>query len=380
MRIAINTRFLLPDKMEGFGWYTYEISKRLVLNHPEHEFFFFFDRPYDKSFVFAENVTPVILRPPARHPFLFITWFEFSVKRALKKYNIDLFFSPDGYLSLGSNIPQVSVIHDLNFVHNPDDLRPLMSWYYNKYFPKFARKASKIITVSEYSRKDIMQQYDIPGEKVKAIWNGVSDVFQPVTNHVKEEIKQKYTGGKDFILFVGSIHPRKNLKRLMLAFEQYRLRNPDTELQLLIVGRELWKNGLEAVSINEQTQRAIHFTGHLSLEELAKVTASGLFMAFVTYFEGFGIPLVEAMRSGTPILAGNQTSLPEVAGNAAIYCDPFSVESISEGIDRLANEPKLREELSALGKERGQLFTWDQAAQKVWEVLESQLTGSRQNV
>lgn len=380
MRIAINTRFLLPDKMEGFGWYTYEISKRLVLNHPEHEFFFFFDRPYDKSFVFAENVTPVLLRPPARHPFLFITWFEFSVKRALKKYNIDLFFSPDGYLSLGSNIPQVSVIHDLNFVHNPDDLRPLMSWYYNKYFPKFARKASKIITVSEYSRKDIMQQYDIPGEKVKAIWNGVSDVFQPVTNHVKEEIKQKYTGGKDFILFVGSIHPRKNLKRLMLAFEQYRLRNPDTELQLLIVGRELWKNGLEVVSINEHTQHAIHFTGHLSLEELAKVTASGLFMAFVTYFEGFGIPLVEAMRSGTPILAGNRTSLPEVAGNAAIYCDPFSVESISEGIDRLANEPKLREELSALGKDRGQLFTWDQAAQKVWEVLESQLTGSRKNL
>ena len=99
MRIAINTRFLLPTKMEGFGWYAYEVVSRIVKNHPEHEFIFFFDRKFDEKFVFADNVTPVVIHPQARHPFLFYIWFEFSIKRALKKYKADIFLSPDGYLS-----------------------------------------------------------------------------------------------------------------------------------------------------------------------------------------------------------------------------------------------------------------------------------------
>ena len=108
--------------MEGFGWYSYEISKRLVAMHPEHTFYFFFDRAYDPSFVFEKNVVPVVLSPKARHPILFLIWFEWSVKRALKKYEIDLFFSPDGYASLGSKVPQVITIHDINFEHNPEDI------------------------------------------------------------------------------------------------------------------------------------------------------------------------------------------------------------------------------------------------------------------
>jgi len=148
MRIAINTRFLLPHKMEGFGWYTYEIMKRLVENHPEHTFILFFDRSYDAKFVFGENVIPVVLHPQARHPILFRIWFNWSVKRALKKYRADVFFSPDGYLSLTSDLPQIAVMHDLNFEHNPKDLKPTMRKYYQTYFPRFASKAKHIITVS----------------------------------------------------------------------------------------------------------------------------------------------------------------------------------------------------------------------------------------
>ena len=142
MRIGINTRFLLPHKMEGFGWYTYEVVKRLVENHPEHEFIFFFDRPYDSNFIFGENVTPVVLFPQARHPFLFYWWFEFSIPKALKEHKCDLFFSPDGYLSLKTSVPQIGVIHDINFEHNPKDLKWLMRKYYQRYFPKFAKKSS----------------------------------------------------------------------------------------------------------------------------------------------------------------------------------------------------------------------------------------------
>lgn len=141
MRIAINTRFLLTSKMEGFGWYTYEITKRLVENHPEHQFFFFFDRKFDNRFIFGKNIHPVVLPPPARHPILFYLWNEWSVKRALKKYKIDLYFSPDGYLSLNSNVKQISVIHDLGFVHHPEDLPKINARYLNHFFPKYAQKS-----------------------------------------------------------------------------------------------------------------------------------------------------------------------------------------------------------------------------------------------
>lgn len=373
MRIAINTRFLLSHKMEGFGWYTFEIVKRLVENHPEHEFILFFDRRYDPKFVFGKNATPVVISPQARHPILFKIWFDFSIKRALKKYKADLFFSPDGYLSLTSDIKQVGVIHDLNFEHYPEDMKPVMRKYYLNNFPKFAKLANHIITVSEYSKQDICSKYSIPDKKVTAIWNGASEVFKPVDSATRSKIQVKYSDGKPYFLFVGAIHPRKNLQRLIPAFEKYKLNNPESDYQLVIVGTELWSNSGANLEIDPSVKAQIHFTGHLPLDQLARVIASATVFAFVPYFEGFGIPLVEAMQSGTPVLSGNQTSLPEVAGDAALYCDPFSIDDICQKLTILAQDEKLRSELSQKGLERAKLFSWDKSAEQVWEVLERHL-------
>lgn len=369
MRIAVNTRFLLPHKMEGFGWYTYEITKRLVENHREHTFIFFFDRKYDPKFIFGDNVVPVVLNPPARHPILFRIWFNQSVKRALKKYKADLFFSPDGYLSLTTNIPQIGVMHDLNFEHNPEDLKPVMRNYYLKYFPKFAKKAKHIITVSEYSKQDIISSYAVPENKITAIWNGASEAFRPRDEKEQAEIREKYTNGKPFFLFVGAIHPRKNVRRLIEAYANYRKNNPDAEEELVIVGTELWDNASFDLNISNELKNHIRFTGHLQLEELAELMGSAKIFTFVPYFEGFGIPLVEAMRCGTPILSGDKTSLPEVAGDAALYCNPFDVNNIAESLTKLAQDEALQNTLSQKGQERSKLFSWDIAANKVWEVI-----------
>src|SRR6218665_2161300 len=179
MRIGINTRFLLNKRMEGFGWYTYEVTKRLVENHPEHEFVLFFDRPFDPKFVFGPNATPVVLFPQAHHPILFVWWFNWSITKALKKYKCDVFFSPDGYLSLRTSVPQIPVIHDLNFEYHPEDLQRKHRNYYRKYFPKFAKKAKHILTVSEYSKQDIVKLYGIPSDKITVAWNGAADDFKP---------------------------------------------------------------------------------------------------------------------------------------------------------------------------------------------------------
>lgn len=368
MRIAINTRFLLPTKMEGFGWYTYEVSKRLVEMHPEHQFFFFFDRPYDPSFVFAENVTPILLRPPARHPILFYIWFEWSVRRALKRYKIDTFFSPDGYLSLRTNVRQVGVIHDINFEHFPQDIPPFARAYLRHFFPKFARKADTIITVSDYSKNDIIRTYSVDASKVHAIWNGVSEAFRPLGDHECKAIRERLTQGKEYFLFVGALHPRKNLNRLLEAFALFKAETK-AETELVIVGSELWTHPAFATTVPDTLKDSIHFTGHLSLHELTEVMAAAKIFTFVPYFEGFGIPLVEAMRCGTPILAGNLTSLPEVAGDAAVYCDPFDVSDIAQQLIALNASSELRAALRLKGIERSQLFGWDQCAAAVSKIL-----------
>lgn len=371
MRIAVNTRFLLPNKMEGFGWYTYEVVKRIVENHPEHEFIFFFDRKYDKKFIFGPNVTPVVLYPQARHPILFKIWFDFSVTRALKKYKADLFFSPDGYLSLNTNVPQIGVIHDINFEHHPEDLPKGIHKYLSTNFPLFAKKAAHVITVSEYSKVDIVETYKIPSEKVTAIWNGVSSAYKPTTRELNEKIKQEYSDGKPYLLFVGALHPRKNLKRLIGAFDLYLSENPKSDLQLVVVGEAIWGYLDNHASISAELKNRIHFTGHLSQEKLVQVMASAFIFTFVPYFEGFGIPLVEAMRSGTPVLSGNKTALPEVGGDAVLYCDPFDINDIHQQLTKLIQDDKLRSELSKKGIERASLFSWDKAAADTWEVIES---------
>lgn len=369
MRIAINTRFLLPHKMEGFGWYTYEISKRMVEQHPEHTFIFFFDRTFEEKFVFGDNVIPVKLSPQARHPVLFRIWFNWSVKRALKKYKADVFFSPDGYLSMTSDVPQVAVMHDLNFEHYPDDMKPVMLSYYRTNFPKFAKKAKHIVTVSEYSKQDICQTYGLPESKVSAIWNSGSETFKPLSAEEKQTVRETYSDGAPYFLFVGAIHPRKNVKRLIGAYKMYKERHPQSPEKFVIVGTELWSNSGMDIEIPENIKKEIRFTGHLPLEQLAQIMAAAEVFTFVPYFEGFGIPLVEAMRCGTPILSGDRTSLPEVAGDAALYCDPFDVEDIAAKLTEIASDSNLRAELSKKGLERSRLFSWDTAAEEVWKIV-----------
>ena len=372
MNIAINTRFLLPNKMEGFGWYTYEITKRIVINHPEHTFYFFFDRKYDKQFIFSKNVIPIVLNPPARHPILFYFWFEFSVAKALKKHKIDLFFSPDGYLSLRSKIPQIAVIHDINFEHYPNDIPKFASKYLRCFFPKFARKATKIITVSNYSKQDICKTYNIDTNKVVAIWNAASDLYRPVNESEKVLVKNKYSNGNSYFLFVGSLHPRKNIQRLLEAYQFFLQKYPNS-YDLVIVGDVLWKNVKENFKIENSLKANIHFSGHLKLEDLVKVTASATCLTYIPYFEGFGIPLVEAMKCGVPIISGNLTSLPEVVGDAALLVNPFSSVEVFEAMEKIYKEENLRENLKQFSLDRSQLFSWDSSAKKVWEVLEHYL-------
>ena len=209
MNIAVNTRFLLKDKLEGIGWFTYQTLKRITANHPEHQFYFFFDRPYNEAFIFSSNVHPIVLFPPARHPFLWYWWFEWAIPKALKKVKADIFLSTDGYLSLSTNIKTILVIHDLAFEYFPSYINTLASKFYRYFTPKYAKKANKIITVSNYSKNDIASRYRIDKTKIDVVFNGSDSSYKPLSIEEQLKIKQQYTKGKNYFLFVGAIHPRK---------------------------------------------------------------------------------------------------------------------------------------------------------------------------
>lgn len=370
MRIAVNTRLLLKNKLEGIGWFAYESLKRITTQHPEHEFIFIFDRPFDSDFVFGDNVKAIKTGLPARHPFLFYLWFEHALPAVFQKYKPKLFLSPDGYLSLNTSIKQLPVIHDLNFAQYPKDLPFLMSKYYNFYFPLFAKKAHRIATVSEFSKKDIHERYGIDLQKIDVVYNGANDQFKPINESEKTQTKLKHSFGCDYFLFVGSLHPRKNLKNLFLAFDAYKQKEGGN-VKLLIVGEKYyWPSDLENTFNQMKHKNDVIFVGRMYHDELNKIIASSLAMAYVSYYEGFGIPIVEAFYCETPVITSNVTAMPETAGNAALLVDPFSVNSIADALSNIAGNKMLRDELVANGIARKNEYTWQKTADNLWLSIE----------
>lgn len=370
MIIAVNTRLLLPHKLDGIGWFTYQTLRRITQKHPEHQFIFLFDRPFDSQFVFHSNVKPVVVPPPARHPVLWYVWLEWCLPRVLRKYKADVFLSPDGFLPLSAKIPAVSVIHDINFHHRPLDLPFTSRWYYRTFFPKFAREASRIATVSEYSKRDIVSSYGIPPSKVDVIYNGAHECYRPLSIKEKEIVKKRYAGNSDYYVFVGSLHPRKNVDGLLKAFDQFKTLT-SSPFKLVIVGEKFFLNSeLEKTYQQMRFRDDVVFTGRKEPEELSQIVGAAWALAFVPYFEGFGIPLLEAMHCNVPSVTSNVTSIPEVAGDTTIYVNPSDVNSITDGLSKMALDMNLRENLIQNCQVQRSKFSWDTTADKLWQLVE----------
>ena len=370
MRIAVNTRLLLKDKLEGIGWFSFETLSRITKAQPEHEFFFLFDRSFSSDFIFENNVNAIVVSPPTRHPLLWYIWFELRIPKILKKINADIFISPDGFLSINTPIPSLAVIHDLNFEHYPKDLKFSHRLFYRFFFKKYARRANQIATVSEYSKKDICSKYKIDPSKIDVCLNGVSSKFHPIGLREQIEVKKIYSQGVDYFLFVGAIHPRKNIARLMRAFDAFKQKSKSSN-KLLLVGSKMWWNKTLQKSLeNIFHKEDIIFLGRKNQLELNNLYASALALCFVPYFEGFGIPILEAMKCACPVITSNCSSMPEVSGDAALLVDPLKIEEISQAMYRVDQDNNLRTQLSTRGQIRAEKFSWNSTANALWKSIE----------
>lgn len=376
MHIAVTTRFLLPGgHLEGLGRYSCETLRELVRQHPDCTFHFLFDRAFDARYLFGPNVVPHVLYPPARHPLLMLAWYEGAVAWWLRRHRPAALLSPEGFTVLGTRTPRVLVLHDLGYLHRPEDVVGPMRHYYNYFMPRFARAAEQVVAVSEATRADTTRQFGLPAAAIKVAYNAPAAHFRPRPAARQAAVREQFSQGRPYFLFVGALQPRKNLGNLLRAFGLFKTQGGSPDTQLLIVGREAWRAGpiFEAYqALPPAVQAAVHFTGRVSEDDLAGLYAAALATVYVPFFEGFGLPVVEAQASGCPVLTSNLSSLPEVAGGAAgaLLCDPNAPADIAEGLTQLSQDAALRARLQAAGLANVARFAWARSAAVLWQAVQ----------
>lgn len=370
MKIAVNTRLLLKNRLEGIGIFTRETLSRITKAHPEHQFYFLFDRAYDESFIFSDNVTPVVAHPQARHPYLWYLFFEHGIPLKLRKIKPDLILSTDGWIPTRLDIPTVNVIHDLNFLHHPEFVPPVVRRYYDRFFPKFARNATRLATVSQFSCDDIHQSYQVPTERIDVVYNGANQAYRPYTEEEQSAVKQHYTDGKDYFLFVGLIHKRKNLANIFRAFELFKERT-GSPMKLVVVGDKKWWAGeIEDTYLAMHYREDVVMLGRQQIDTLSALTAAATAMVYASLFEGFGQPIVDAFNAHTAVITSDVSSMPEIAGGAALLVNPYSVEEIAHAMEQLCLDENLRNTLIEKGIARKGIYTWDHTAELLWQTVE----------
>ena len=373
MKIAINCWILRNKQTDGIGYFTINTISRLIKAHPEVQFMVLCDKNFTEDYFDFANATKYHIFPALRHPVLYVLYMEFMLPFFLRKHLPDLMVSADGFLSLFSACKQLPIIYDINFEHKPEDLKLRNRIYYRFFFRRFARKAARIATISEYSKTDIAGFYSIDPGKIDNVSCGINGNFSPLNEQEIIAVRNKWANNKSYFFFVGSMHPRKNIKRLIEAFSLFKERTK-ADTKLLLAGSILWRRSeIEQTYTGSPFKEDIVFTGRLSEEDLQKVLGAALALSFVPIFEGFGLPIVEAFQSGVPVICSNITSMPEVAGDAALQVDPFDVNAIAEAMEKIIGREELRKNLIAKGHLQKQHFSWEKTASLLWTSIEKVL-------
>ena len=284
-----------------------------------------------------------------------------------KKGKPDVFFTPTHYLPPFAPKKSVISILDVSYIYFPDlfakkDLVRLKKW--TRYS---AKKAAKILTISESSKSDIIKEYGVAEDKVEVIYPGIkSETRNPKSETNMEELRKKFGIKDKFILFVGTLQPRKNIAKLIEAFSKL-----DSNLQLVIVGKKGWQYE-EILSAPKKfdVENRVLFVQDASDEDLPALYKNAEFFILPSLYEGFGLPVLEAMSNDCPVITSNVSSLPEAGGDAALYVDPQNTEDITKKMQKLLDDKDLREELVKKGREQVKKFSWEKTARETLKVLE----------
>ena len=264
---------------------------------------------------------------------------------------------------------KVTTVCDLIGMIYPENLGKISRFYWQKWLPECVRRSDAIIAISEHTKKDIIELLGVPEEKIYVTLLASDPVFHPITDGDRiEEVSSKYGLPDNFVFTLGTIEPRKNIPRLVKAFSDY-VEGSDTDLCLVISGKKDWGYGevLKVVDARKTASR-VFFTGYVKEEDMPVLYSMAKFFVYPSIYEGFGLPVLEALSCGSPVISSNTSSLPEVAGTAAIFVDPKDVDSLREGIARLDKDENLRKMLSREALSQSEKFSWEKTAARTVDV------------
>ncbi len=363
-RIGVDAR-LLTQKITGIGRYSHEMLDRLTLSG--HEWFLYSPAPIAIGDWQRPGVHLRISNFASRP--LRLVWAQTVLPRQAARDRVDLFWSPTHRLPrfLPGNIARVVTIHDLVWKHAGETMPAANRWLDARLLPQAARLADRIIAVSQNTANDLIAEVPEAAGKVDAIALGVAEPGPAADDGELTELGLN----EPFFLFVGTLEPRKNLRRLVEAYS--RLSDPlRNAARLVIVGGSGW-GGVDARTIAAELGVAerVSVLGYVSEPLLAALYEKALFLAMPSLYEGFGLPLLEAMIRGTPVLTSNRASMPEVAGDAGLLVEPDDVESIQSGLQQLLADAELRDRLAAAARLRAKTFTWDRTVSETLKVFDA---------
>ncbi len=432
MRIGVDITNLASGAVSGVEQYTLQILKELIRQNPQDQFVLFAIDYYFRSFgdrldkilrgpgkflLEAPNVTLKKLPWPKIPLSLHLFWkvfdwpkadlflnrqlcrpeFSSGSQRAIKMLRakrsfgfaqdghqgsaqrdigcqVDVFFQPSPMLlPLSRRTPRVVTFHDLVPAIYPEYFTLTSRlWHWQMNYPVRAREADKIIAVSENTRNDLIRLYGIDPEKIEVIYEGADEVFHREFSETElATVREKYQLPEQFLFYVGSLEPRKNVISIVRALQYLRERG-FAKMKLVLAGSKKWLAGelrdeIEKLGLGE----AVLFLGYVAEEEKAALFKLASVFVFPSLYEGFGLPVLEALSVGCPTVASQNSSLPEITWDAALLVDPFDQASINQAVCRAVSQSDLRAALKEKGRRRAEAFSWEKAARKTKEVLEA---------
>jgi len=362
VHIGIDVR-LITDKMSGIGAYAFNLFR--YLQRATELKVTFYD---DDHFAEVKDFDRFSRRGWRKMAYIY--WLNSRFPKILLEEGVDLLHSPNFVPPLWKGPPSVVTFHDMGFLRYPHTHH---GWY-AALFPSLVnaavQRARRIITPSHSSRNEIIHFYPRAKNKIRVIYEAAAENFRLIDNQVElEQLRVKYNLPHRFILCVGTLEPRKNLHRFIGAFKIWREKNVQPEVKLVLCGKSWIRHQKFLQFLHSSGAEAdIILTGYVPADEIAGIYNLAQALAFPSYYEGFGLPAVEAMNCGLPVMASNAFSLPEVLGEAAVYFDPFSQQDMIQAMNLVLNNRDQQIRLKELGLQRGKMFSWQKTAQMTEEV------------
>ena len=370
MRIGIEAQRIFRKNKHGMDYVVLQEIKELQQMDTENEYYVFVKPGEDHCVESTKNVHVIELSCPS-----YPLWEQWALPRAAKKYGVEILHCTSNTAPIWCDIPLVLTLHDIIFLEPRDkqnkSIYQNMGWFYRRWdVPRILDKCRRIITVSNFEMENIISKLNIPRERMAMIYNGYNDWFRPIDNcELPKAISQKLTAN-DYFFFLGNTDPKKNTERTLIAYSKY-LNQSTIKRKLLMADlNPEYLNGIIERNQIENIRENIVMPGYIVNSDLPYIYNNAFAFLYTSLRESFGIPLLEAMACGTPVITSNTSSMPEIGGKNAILINPESSDEITEMMLRLETDQAFYEQQQQIGLERAKLFSWKKTAEHLLKLYQ----------